>query len=90
MMFHFFTKPCGKGLYTYYVIMEKGVKAHLMTVIIPSVGGGKHQNDYVLHTHFCIINLKLRTPPLMSGMGYMILIINVKCRDFSLHNMPSF
>ena len=58
MMFHFFTKPCGKGLYTYYVIMGKGVKAHLMTVIIPSVGGGKHQNDYVLHKHFCIINLK--------------------------------
>ena len=42
------------GLYSYYV--RGGGKAPLMTVNMRFRvgGGGKHQNDYIIHEHSCI------------------------------------
>ena len=31
-----------------------GVTAHMMTMIMPSGGGGGHQKDHLLHKYFCI------------------------------------
>ena len=47
-------KILGTVHYIYYVIMG-GVKAHLMTMIMPSE---KHKNDYILHEDFCITNFQ--------------------------------
>ena len=54
---------CIKGAYIYYVItLGGGVEGpgslDYIDYALRGGGGGKHQNDYVLHDYFCTTNIQ--------------------------------